>query len=753
MVLVLAAGPVSAGTINIVPNDPDHLSINATIHNASAGDTIILGQGTYVETGILVDRNIRIQADTAGNHGPSDTIIDGTNSGRIMKVNSGVMVTIDNLTFTRGSAGAGYGGAIYTDGTVIIASSMFTSCKATGTGGRGGAIYVASGTVTIGTSSFSGCAADSGGAISVYNAGTLTVSSSTFTSCQATYGGAIYGVGDITITGSRFSTCSVTWDGGAVYATYFSISSSTFSGCTAGNYGGAIYSVVYPEIVSSTFSGCIAGARGGAIFIEGAGLKNLRFSRFYQNSAPFGSALYDSTNGYSMVSNWWSTNSNPSGSIYGTSPYNPWLVLGVIATPATITAAQTSFIGANLTYDYSGAYHDPAGGHIPNATPVTFDIVSGPGSLSTHSNTTTLGGSETTFIPFGGGTTIISATVDGQTVTVPISVAGPSFTGTPMSGTAPLAVAFTDASTGSPTMWNWSFGDGQWYNTTVAMNPVHTYAGTGTYTVNLTTTIGGTPFTLSRAGYITASAVPVTAAPTTSPSYTGGPASDSDDTTTAGPRTAVTTIVNVGGNSAVHHVAVTGTGLGGLIVTGTVRGSTGTNIPPPPGIVYQYIDLVPARFTTITGTTITFTVPLAWLDEHHMTPQDIAMYHSVNGQWVALPTTVVSSSNGIVTFSATSPGFSLFAIAGTPGIPETSGVRTIGDLAAGSGPAAEGRPGPQAPVVTQTTAAPVPAHGQAPDIPLPLIALAGILVIAAGGFVVRRWWIRRQNPALFQESD
>jgi len=35
-----------------------------------------------------------------------------------------------------------------------------------------------------------------------------------------------------------------------------------------------------------------------------------------------------------------------------------------------------------------------------------------------------------------------------------------SFTASPTSGTAPLSVQFTDTSTGSPTAWSWSFGDG-----------------------------------------------------------------------------------------------------------------------------------------------------------------------------------------------------------------------------------------------------------------------------------------------------
>ncbi|GAA1253586.1 phytase [Arthrobacter pascens] len=60
-----------------------------------------------------------------------------------------------------------------------------------------------------------------------------------------------------------------------------------------------------------------------------------------------------------------------------------------------------------------------------------------------------------------------------------------SFTASPTSGTVPLAVNFTDTSTGGPTAWAWEFGDGE---TATVQNPSHTYTAAGTYTARLTAT-------------------------------------------------------------------------------------------------------------------------------------------------------------------------------------------------------------------------------------------------------------------------
>lgn len=66
------------------------------------------------------------------------------------------------------------------------------------------------------------------------------------------------------------------------------------------------------------------------------------------------------------------------------------------------------------------------------------------------------------------------------------------FTATPTSGTRPLAVQFTDTSTGAPTSWEWDFDNNGTPDSTL-QNPTYTYTSVGTYTVKLTTTNAGGP--------------------------------------------------------------------------------------------------------------------------------------------------------------------------------------------------------------------------------------------------------------------
>jgi PKD repeat protein len=70
-----------------------------------------------------------------------------------------------------------------------------------------------------------------------------------------------------------------------------------------------------------------------------------------------------------------------------------------------------------------------------------------------------------------------------------------------LSGTVPFTVTFTDASTGTPTSWAWTFGD---TGTSTEQNPTHTYKVPGLYDVSLIATNDGGSDPETKTDYINA---------------------------------------------------------------------------------------------------------------------------------------------------------------------------------------------------------------------------------------------------------
>src|SRR5690606_14877524 len=75
-----------------------------------------------------------------------------------------------------------------------------------------------------------------------------------------------------------------------------------------------------------------------------------------------------------------------------------------------------------------------------------------------------------------------SIRVGAITVAAPIPSPTAAFRATPRVGDLPMAVQFTDISSGNPRSWRWTFGDG---TTSTERNPVHVYREAGSYTVGL----------------------------------------------------------------------------------------------------------------------------------------------------------------------------------------------------------------------------------------------------------------------------
>ena len=221
-----------------------------------------------------------------------------------------------------------------------------------------------------------------------------------------------------------------------------------------------------------------------------------------------------------------------------------------------------------------------------------------------------------------------------------------------------------------------------------------------------------------------------------------------------------TIAVNVGGNSAINKVTVTGTGVNNIIVTALPHAVLPGSIPPMATTVYQYIAVTPARYTTISSVTLNFNVPASWLADKGFTKNDIALmlWDPTAKTWSSLPTSIISESQGTITYQAIAPHMSEFAVAYQKGAAFQANVTVIQTEIPLSAPTTITTPNISirltSPTQTQTIA---PAASTPPSLVTPLttmvIAVVGIIIIVGGAFLVRRWWIRRQNPALFRRYD
>ncbi|WAC04658.1 MAG: PKD domain-containing protein [Methanoregula sp.] len=149
-----------------------------------------------------------------------------------------------------------------------------------------------------------------------------------------------------------------------------------------------------------------------------------------------------------------------------------------------------------------------------------------------------------------------------------------SFTGNPTSGNKPLAVQFTDVSTGPVTSWLWIFGDG---NTSIIQGPLYTYPDAGTYTVSLTVSNGTGTNTQTRANYITVMTPPPVA------SFTGIPTSGTAPITVAFTDTSTNSPTSWAWNfgdaetSSIQNPSHQYTSAGNYTVTLTATNAVGSN--------------------------------------------------------------------------------------------------------------------------------------------------------------------------------
>jgi PKD repeat protein len=160
----------------------------------------------------------------------------------------------------------------------------------------------------------------------------------------------------------------------------------------------------------------------------------------------------------------------------------------------TVPVPNFTWVPTNPTYDQVIQFYDQTTGGVSS-----FSWSFGDGTFSTAQNPTHKYAGPSTYTVIL--TVANSAGTAGTSRTISIGSPAPVFPAVtaafdaPASATARQTVSFTDQSTGSPTTWSWSFGDG---STSTAKNPTHAFTAAGTYTVSLIAANGGNGATTSH---------------------------------------------------------------------------------------------------------------------------------------------------------------------------------------------------------------------------------------------------------------
>jgi hypothetical protein len=168
----------------------------------------------------------------------------------------------------------------------------------------------------------------------------------------------------------------------------------------------------------------------------------INFNRIYGNT-PYG-IYYDNnvnrevnaaTNLQSIDAryNWWGNNQGPNSAgadktNLDPTMYTPWIIMKFSPSQVTLNSGTITQITANFLYDNLGTYHDPANGHIPDGTPVTFTTTIGQVGSQTITKYTVNGIATAILKAWNAagdpvwGTAFITATTDAQTLSSTITI-------------------------------------------------------------------------------------------------------------------------------------------------------------------------------------------------------------------------------------------------------------------------------------------------------------------------------------------
>jgi predicted outer membrane repeat protein len=388
----------NAGTATVVSSTLSSESTGGSMVNTSAGSLAVSGStfaSSSATRGAAVTNNgslwltagtVRncasyggvVYNDNGGSPARTTTVTDcvfydnngGTIGGGGIYNNSGTVTVAGssfdgNYLFPNSSNG---GGAIYNaaSATVTVSYSTFDS-NTCNTGQPGGAIDTL-GTVNVSNSTFSGNAADAGGAIFGTNSSSLTVTNCVFSNNSAIHGGgALVSGHSATVSGSTFSNNYGGSGGSTLNDGTMTLSGSTFSGNQAGSGGALLNNGTLTLMTNCAFSGnSTFGSGGGGGALQNAGSATVTLCSFTDNST---TASMMSSGG--AVANG-GTLTVSSSSFYGNTTRGDGGAVWSSGMTATLAVSGSTFAGNVAAGTAMGTQGD--GGGVGNGTSSTLTV-------------------------------------------------------------------------------------------------------------------------------------------------------------------------------------------------------------------------------------------------------------------------------------------------------------------------------------------------------------------------------------------
>ncbi|MBN2734851.1 MAG: PGF-pre-PGF domain-containing protein [Methanomicrobiaceae archaeon] len=243
-----------------------------------------------------------------------------------------------------------------------------------------------------------------------------------------------------------------------------------------------------------------------------------------------------------------------------------------------------------------------------------------------------------------------------------------------VSGFAPLCVNFTDKSRGEPLFWNWSFGDGEFLNTTIISqkNASHIYESAGNYTVSLLTGRNGLINTTTRGNMVTVYSNPSEQYPAAQ--NTGGSLSHSGNS--GNTKTSTGSAYNIKAGETVTFEMDKGAVkmLSAIFSDDTPKAmftvermsERGDLFRPPNLPVYEYgeIRVYWATQSSVMASAVSFDVSRRWLEENSLSKDGVGflLYNTDTESWIHTSVIYDGENSGFHSYSAEIPFYSYFAI-------------------------------------------------------------------------------------------